>query len=87
MTTGQATKNRVHLRLISCPECNHQFEVISHRLPGYCVECGNPILMKLRQSPMKYILLSDKGASIIYNTRRNADRVLVEKRRAHGKAS
>jgi hypothetical protein len=43
--------------------------------------------MKLRQSPMKYILLSDKGASIIYNTRRNADRVLVEKRRAHGKAS
>lgn len=40
MSEVKRSHERVPFRLISCPECRHQFCWINPRLPSYCPECG-----------------------------------------------
>lgn len=68
----------VHLRAFVCPECSHQFDLLSARLPNYCVECGKPVLQSIRGNPEQYILVSDPGAHIRYDAKKNLDRAIVK---------
>lgn len=68
----------VHLRAIVCPECSHVSDLLCARLPNYCIECGRPILAKIRADPEQYVKVSDPGASIRYDAKKNLDRDIIQ---------
>lgn len=43
-----AVNEKVHFRLLACPECNHQVCWVNPRLPSYCPDCGKHIYARLR---------------------------------------
>jgi predicted RNA-binding Zn-ribbon protein involved in translation (DUF1610 family) len=59
-----AIRERVWFRLIICPSCSHQFCWVNPRLPNYCPECGEHLIMKLREH-REAIRISDDKAILI----------------------
>lgn len=57
---------KVHFRLITCPDCNHQMCWVNPRLPSFCPECGSRIYSHLLANPSR-ILVSDDNATLCYH--------------------
>lgn len=57
-----ASNERIHFRLIICPECSHNLCWVNPRLPNYCPECGKHIVVKVRE----FVMCDDPKASLRY---------------------
>lgn len=54
------TTERIHFRLIMCPECSFMMCWVNPRLPTYCPECGKLIYHNVRGG----ITISDSNATL-----------------------
>lgn len=54
---------RVHLRIIICPECSNQRCHVNSRLPNFCCECSASLLGRAASA----VIFSDNNATIRYN--------------------
>lgn len=54
----------IHFRLIQMPCCGQMLCWVNPRLPNFCPECGERVLMKLRHECPENILISDTNATL-----------------------
>ncbi len=59
-------QERVHLRVLQMPCCNHLLCWINPRLPTFCPECGQSVIRQLRIQ-RENILISDTTAWLSYS--------------------
>ena len=57
------TTERVHFRLVQCPDCTTLLCCINPRYYNYCPECGKHILLRIREC----VLVSDPDAILKYD--------------------
>lgn len=57
------TYERVHFRLIVCPDCTTQICWVNPRLPTHCPECGNMIFDRVKSC----VMISDDNAALKYD--------------------
>jgi DNA-directed RNA polymerase subunit RPC12/RpoP len=59
-------KTPVKFRLIQMPCCGQMLCWVNPRLPNYCPECGERVLMKLRHTNPECILETHEDAWLDY---------------------
>jgi len=63
-TKSMRWTERVHLRVIQCPECSTVFCWVNGRFPSYCPVCGKMVYPKIKQCVMH----SDDKAELRYRS-------------------